>query len=86
MERETILETLKDKRAISVQRYKGLGEMNPGQLWETTMNPETRTMLQVDVGDAADADRVFTELMGEEVQHRKKFIQANAREVKNLDV
>lgn len=72
--------------AISIQRYKGLGEMNPLQLWETTMNPESRTLKQVTIEDAAEADRLFDLLMGDEVLPRKKFIQAQATLVKELDV
>jgi len=71
---------------ISIQRYKGLGEMNPGQLWETTMNPETRKMKQVAVEDAERADDVFSVLMGSDVPSRKKFIQTHAQTVKNLDI
>ncbi|MBI5178358.1 MAG: DNA topoisomerase (ATP-hydrolyzing) subunit B [Nitrospinae bacterium] len=74
------------KEGSYLQRYKGLGEMNPSQLWETTMNPETRTLLQVSVEDAVEADSIFSLLMGEEVEPRRDFIYKHALEVRNLDV
>jgi len=87
-ERDAIYKRFKNngKQKIDVQRYKGLGEMNPEQLWNTTMDPETRTILQVMMEDIAIADKTFSELMGEMVEPRRIFIQENAKYVKNLDV
>ena len=85
-EKEEVLAKLKESKKVEVQRYKGLGEMSAEQLWETTMNPATRTLLTVGVDDAAKADRIFHILMGNEVPPRKAFIQAHAKSVKNLDI
>jgi DNA gyrase subunit B len=87
-EKDKVLDYFKKEKIInpSIQRYKGLGEMNPSQLWETTMDPEKRILLQVIVEDAKEADEIFDTLMGEEVLPRKKFIQTYAKKVKNLDI
>lgn len=83
---EEVLATMSDQPKAGIQRYKGLGEMNPEQLWETTMDPMTRTLLQVSLQDAIEADETFEILMGDKVEPRRNFIQDNARYVKNLDI
>src|SRR5581483_8265544 len=83
-----LLSTVKNEgtREVNIQRYKGLGEMNAEQLWATTMNAETRTLLQVDLKDTEATELIFSTLMGEDVESRRKFIEENALDVRNLDV
>src|SRR3954463_7619368 len=84
-ERDQVIKEMNVKN-LSVQRFKGLGEMNADQLWDTTMNPETRVLLRAEIEDAGEADAIFTKLMGEKVEPRKDFIKAEARKVQNLDI
>ena len=85
-QKNNAVKSLKKNFGINIQRYKGLGEMNAGQLWETTMDPKNRILLQVVIEDTKEADRTLDILMGDEVQPRKKFIQTYAKKVKNLDI
>ena len=82
------LETVKEagKKGVNIQRYKGLGEMNPEQLWETTLDPEKRILLKVGIEEETDIENTFVDLMGEKVEKRREYIQANAKKVVNLDI
>ena len=81
-----LVASFKKSSGVNIQRYKGLGEMNAEELWETTMNPQNRVLLQVNIEDAKEADKIFDVLMGDEVLPRKKFIESHAKKVKNLDI
>jgi DNA gyrase subunit B len=85
-EKDDYLGRIRDGKRVSLQRYKGLGEMNPEQLWETTMDPQRRTVLKVDIEDGIKAEEIFSQLMGDDVSHRKAFIQSHSAQVRNLDV
>jgi DNA gyrase subunit B len=85
-EREQVVKQFGSDGNVGIQRYKGLGEMNPEQLWRTTMNPETRTLLKVSMEDAMECDHLFSILMGDDIAPRRQFIQENAKYVRNLDV